>query len=99
MAGTSQHRVYTAKEGLLDAWVERWRAEVVPLRLEFGFTIDGAWVDRERNQFVWTLSYDGPEGFEERNRQYWASPKRDAMGLDPNDYLVSTEKRDVTRVY
>lgn len=99
MSGTTEHRVYTVREGLLDEWVRRWREEIVPLRLEFGFTIDGAWIDREHNRFVWTLGYDGPEGFAERNRQYWNSPKREAMSLDPGDYLVATEKSTVTRVY
>ncbi|GAB3211011.1 NIPSNAP family protein [Marinactinospora thermotolerans] len=95
----TQHRVSTVRDGLLDEWVERWRAEVVPLRLEFGFTIDGAWIDRDRNQFVWALSYDGPESFEERNRRYWESAERKAMRLNPGDYLLSTEKREVIRVY
>ncbi|TDQ55405.1 NIPSNAP family protein [Actinorugispora endophytica] len=99
MSGTTQLRTYTVKEGLLDEWVERWRSEIVPLRLEFGFVLDGAWIDRERNQFVWTIAYDGPETFAERNQQYWASPKREAMSLDPKDYLVSTDVREVTRAY
>ena len=63
MAKTTQLRTYTVRDGMLDEWVERWRKEVVPLRLELGFTIDGAWVDRERNQFIWLISYDGPETF------------------------------------
>ncbi|KUP97966.1 NIPSNAP family protein [Thermobifida cellulosilytica] len=99
MAGTVEHRVYTVREGLLDEWVRRWREEIVPLRLELGFTIEGAWIDRENNRFIWTLGYDGPEGFAEANRRYWASPRRAAMNLDPEDYLLSTEKTTVTRVY
>ncbi|MDT0330009.1 NIPSNAP family protein [Nocardiopsis lambiniae] len=99
MAVTTQLRTYTVREGLLDEWVRRWREEIVPLRLEFGFSLGGAWIDRERDHFVWEISYDGPERFAERNRAYWDSPKREAMALDPKDYLVSTEVREVTRVY
>ncbi|MFI9581973.1 GntR family transcriptional regulator [Streptomyces sp. NPDC052236] len=47
MPRTTQLRTFTVQEGLLDEWVERWRSDIVPLRLELGFTIDGAWVDRE----------------------------------------------------
>ncbi|HEY9439785.1 MAG TPA: hypothetical protein VIS29_14290 [Streptomyces sp.] len=61
----------------------------VPLRLELGFEIGGAWVDRERDQFVWLVSYDGPETFAERNALYWASHSRKAMNLDPDDYLLA----------
>ncbi|GAA2130570.1 NIPSNAP family protein [Streptomyces synnematoformans] len=88
-------RTYTVREGMLDERVERWRAEIVPLRRALGFTIGGAWADRERNQFVWLISYDGPETFDERNALYWASPEREAMDLDPDDYLVRTDDRTV----
>ncbi|WP_431954165.1 NIPSNAP family protein [Actinacidiphila sp. bgisy167] len=98
MPKTTQLRTYTVREGLLDEWADRWREEIVPLRLALGFAIGGAWVDRERNQFVWLISYDGPESFAERNAVYWASPERKAMGLDPDDYLVSTEERTVEPV-
>lgn len=91
MPKTTQLRTYTVREGMLDEWVERWRAEIVPLRLELGFTIGGAWVVRERNQFVWLISYDGPGTFAERNTFYWASPERKAMNLDPDEYLVHTD--------
>jgi hypothetical protein len=74
------------------------RELIVPLRLEFGFKIHGAWLDRERNQFVWVISYDGPETFAARNDRYWASPKRKQMGLDPKDYLVQTDIREVDTV-
>ncbi|MCM2387316.1 NIPSNAP family protein [Streptomyces albipurpureus] len=99
MTRTTQLRTYTVREGMLDEWVERWQAEIVPLRLELGFTIGGAWIDRERSQFVWLISYEGPETFAERNAMYWASPARTAMGLDPDDYLVTTDDRTVEERY
>lgn len=99
MARTTQLRTYTVRDGLLDEWAERWREEIVPLRLELGFDIGAAWVDREHNQFLWLISYEGPETFEERNALYWASPARKAMGLDPDDYLLHTEQRTVEESY
>ncbi|MFC8367070.1 NIPSNAP family protein [Streptomyces sp. NPDC057239] len=99
MPRTTQLRTYTVRDGMLDEWVERWRQEIVPLRLELGFTIGGAWVERERNQFVWLISYDGPETFQERNALYWSSPERKAMNLNPDDYLVHTDDCTVEQVY
>ncbi|MFD0901493.1 NIPSNAP family protein [Actinomadura sediminis] len=95
MARTTQLRTYRVQDGLLDEWAARWRELVVPLRLEFGFEIGGAWLDWERNQFVWLISYDGPETFAERNAQYWASRKHERMALDPKEYLVETDVREV----
>ncbi|WP_435614938.1 NIPSNAP family protein [Streptomyces coelicoflavus] len=99
MPRTTQLRTYTVRDGLLDEWVERWRNDIVPLRLDLGFEIGGAWIDRERDQFVWLVSYEGPETFEERNAMYWASSERKAMDLDPDDYLVRTEDRTVEQRY
>lgn len=98
MPKTTQLRTYTVREGLLDEWVERWRKQIVPLRLELGFEIGGAWVDRERNQFVWLISYSGLESFAEANARYWSAPKRKQMDLDPEDYLLNTEDRVVESV-
>ncbi|MFF7364789.1 NIPSNAP family containing protein [Streptomyces sp. NPDC008125] len=99
MPKSTQLRTYIVRDGLLDEWVRRWESDIVPLRLELGFEIGGAWVDRERNHFVWLISYDGPETFAERNALYWSSPARKAMGLNPDDYLVSTDDRTVEQRY
>lgn len=95
MIKTTQLRIYTVREGLLDEWAEKWQKLILPLRLKFGFEIHGAWLDRKRNQFIWILSYAGPESFAERNDQYWASPERANMNLDPGEYLVETQVRDL----
>ncbi|WNZ09260.1 NIPSNAP family protein [Streptomyces sp. 11x1] len=99
MPKTTKLRTYTIQDGLLDEWVQRWRSEIVPLRLELGFTIGGAWVDRESNRFIWLISYDGPETFAERNALYWSSPERKAMGLNPDDYLVGDDELTIEQVY
>ncbi|XKK39976.1 NIPSNAP family containing protein [Nocardiopsis sp. ARC36] len=74
MAVTTQVRTYTVRDGLLDEGLRRWRKEIVPLRLEFGFSLGCAWIGREHHQFLWEISYAGPETFTERNRRYWDSP-------------------------
>src|SRR5262245_25241074 len=99
MPRTTQLRTYTIRQGRLEDWVRRWREQIAPLRLEFGFEIGGAWLDREQNQFFWVLAYDGPESFEEMNDRYWASPERSALDLDTDEYLLSWDMRTVDQVY
>ncbi|WP_460706971.1 NIPSNAP family protein [Myceligenerans halotolerans] len=94
----TQLRTYRVRPGLMDEWVRRWKEEIVPLRLKTGFAIGGAWVVRERDEFVWVISYDGPGTFAEANAAYWALPERDAMGLDPSEYLVEDEGVDIEPV-
>jgi hypothetical protein len=94
-----QFRTYTIREGRLDDWLRRWREQVVPLRREFGFEIDGAWVDRERGLFFWTITHSGPGTFEEANDRFWASPERRALGIDTDEYVLDWDMRTVERIY
>ena len=48
----------------------------------------------ERTGYGTVISYDGPETFAERNAHYWASPKRERMGLAPKDCLLETDVRE-----
>ncbi|WP_405676537.1 hypothetical protein OG292_17910 [Streptomyces sp. NBC_01511] len=48
---------------------------------------------------MWLISYDGPETFAERNAMYWSSAAREAMNLDPDDFLVRTDDRTVEECY
>ncbi len=90
--------MYKAKEGQLDAFIAEWKAGIVPLRQRFGFTVEGAWVLRDRNEFVWIISYDGPEGFEARDAAYYAAPERKALSPDPARHLAHIETRLMTAV-
>ncbi|MDX3073493.1 NIPSNAP family protein [Streptomyces sp. NPDC088354] len=95
MPRTLQLRTYTIRPDALDAWLALWHTEIVPLRRAHGFEIGQAWVDRQRSQFVWLIGYAGEDGFEAANARYWNSPERERMPLQPEDYLVRSEVRDV----
>lgn len=88
---TYQLRRYLVQPTEMDNWLEEWRREIVPLRERFGFRIEGAWVSREENRFIWIMSYDAPEGFDAANERYYASPARLAMQPDPTRHLVEQE--------
>jgi hypothetical protein len=83
MTRISQLRIYTIQEGRLDEFVGGWRNGVVPLRRKHGFTVGAAWTSREKNRFVWILSYDGPESWESKTKAYYESDERKAIDPDP----------------
>ncbi len=90
---TSQLRMYKAKEGELDAFIAEWRAQILPLRRKFGFRVDGAWAIRAKSEFIWILTYEGPEGFEARDAAYYAAPERKAVSPDPARHLTQIDTR------
>jgi len=93
----TQLRMYTINRGKLDDFVRAWRAGVCPLRVKQGFRIDGTWVIKERNQFVWLLSYDGAD-WEAQDTAYYASPERAALDPDPAQLIAHSEQWFLTQV-
>ncbi len=94
---TTQLRMYTINKGKMDDFVRAWRAGVYPLRTKQGFRIDGAWVLKERNQFVWLLSYDGID-WDAKDAAYYASPERAALNPDPAQFIAHAEQWFLTDV-
>lgn len=78
---TTQVCVYRIEPGELDAFVEEWRDQVLPLRRRFGFEVVAAWASVEDDTFVWIVRHDGD--FEAADREYYPSPERAALDPDP----------------
>jgi hypothetical protein len=83
-----QLRSYRVRPGEMDEWLREWRELVYPLRLEHGFRIVGAWVNRTEDRFVWIVGHDE---FDAADRAYYASPARVAMDPDPARHLEEAE--------
>lgn len=93
----TQLRMYTINRGKMDDFVRAWKGGVYPLRTKQGFRIEGAWVLKERNQFVWLLSYDGTD-WDAKDAAYYASPERAALNPDPAQFIANAEQWFLTEV-
>ncbi len=93
-----QLRIYTINRGNLRQFAEEWKQSVYPLRVEHGFHIHGAWMVEHTNQFVWLISYDGPEPWEEKERTYYSSAARKAVEPNPARLIARPEQHFVERV-
>ena len=87
----TQLRIYTVNRGALDEFAAEWRAKIRPLRMKLGYQISGAWTVQATNQFVWLLSYDGPEDWEAHDQAYYQSDERHAMQPDPARHIARVE--------
>jgi hypothetical protein len=83
----TQLRDYRIKPGHMDDWITGWLRGVVPLRERIGFRLDGAWVDRPHDRFVWLVSYSGPDGFQAAEQRYHALPERLSLRPNPSDFV------------
>ena len=90
---TWQIREYTVKPGEMEAWLEEWRTQIVPLRRRHGFEVLGAWTVDGSEQFIWIITYRGPKSWKEADADYYGSPERKAMDPDPARHLAHTQAR------
>ena len=81
-------RRYKIQPGKLDDFVSAWKAGVVPLREEFGFTFHGAWRVDDTSEFVWVLGHTDTESFESANRRYYESDTRKSLDPDPAQFIT-----------
>ena len=65
---------------------------VVPLRIEHGFRIHGAWTIEETNQFTWLISYEGQESWEAKENTYYSSVSRKNMEPNPARLIARSEQ-------
>lgn len=76
----------------MEEWLDGWTHGVLPLRRKLGFEIEGAWVMEGQSKFVWLLSYDGPEAWEEKEAAYYASQERQTLDPDPRLFIANVEQ-------
>jgi hypothetical protein len=89
---TKQVRIYTINRGQLQQFAREWREKILPLRQELGFAVSGAWLLEETSQFVWVLSYEGPDAWEAKDVAYYTSPQRRAMDPDPARLIARVQE-------
>lgn len=89
---TTQIRIYTINRGQLGQFVQEWEEKIRPLRQEIGFEVGGGWLLEETNQFVWLLSYDGPESWAKKDAAYYTSPTRLEMVPNPARLIARAEE-------
>lgn len=94
----AQLRLYTIDKGRLDDFANAWRAGVYPLRTKLGYRIHFAAKIPTTNQFVWLLTYDGPEAWEKKEAAYYGSAERKSLSPDPAQWIAQPQQLFVTPV-
>ncbi len=96
MTGNAQLRIYRIKPGRMAEFQQVLHRQIVPARAAHGFTLLGAWVDRDDpDRFVWIPAYAGELDWDEAERRYYASPERAAISPPPGEFLAEIIATDV----
>lgn len=82
----TQLRRYEVEPGGLER-LAAWFPTIVAVREKYGFTVEFAYADEEKNEFIWAVSHPGD--FEAALEEYNDSPERTAA-FEGFDSPVST---------
>lgn len=94
----AQVRIYTVNKGMMDSWVKLFNEQLAPLHAKYGITIQGAWVNRGQNEFVWIRTFENDADVEAKSAAYYSSPERTAIGDLPGQHIAKIEVRTVEDV-
>lgn len=91
-SSVAQLRLYTIDKGKLDDFANAWRAGVYPLRMKMGYQIPFAAKVPQTNQFIWFLTYEGPDAWEKKEAAYYGSDERKKLSPDPAQWIARPEQ-------
>jgi len=93
----SQVRIYTINKGEMDEFLKHFKADVMTLHQKIGVSIDGTWVNRPQNEFIWVRSYKDKAELEAKSKEFQAAVAAAGVKLGVN--VTKMEVREVESAF
>ncbi len=85
-----QLRTYTVNRGMMDQWVNQFSDKLVGIMEQHGIKVEGAWVNEDKNQFIWIRSFADAEDVKAKEAAFYASPEWSAVVDQTRSHLART---------
>jgi hypothetical protein len=80
----AQLRMYTINRGEMDAFLQHFHEQVMPLHERSGIPIVGTWVNRAQNEFVWVRTFASAEDRDARSKAFQEAARAEGVTLGAN---------------
>ena len=94
----AQIRTYTINIGMMVSWLELFDKEIRPVHESLGIPIVATYVSPDRTDFVWVRTFETAEEIPDKEKAYFASPGRKALGDRPTSHIAKMEVKVVEEV-
>ena len=94
----AQIRTYTINKGMMDSWLELFDKEIRPVHESLGIPIVATYVSPDQTDFVWVRTFETAEEIPAKEKAYFASPGRKALGDKPTSHIAKMEVKLVEEV-
>jgi hypothetical protein len=89
----AQIRIYTINRGEMDAFIEHFQRDVLPLHTQIGCPVVGVYVNRPQNEVVWIRTYSDEADREAKQKAFQEARAAANVTLGLN--VAKMEVRDV----
>ena len=89
---------YTINKVMMDSWLELFDKEIRPVHESLGIPIVATYVSPDRTDFVWVRTFETAEEIPDKEKAYFASPGRKALGDRPTSHIAKMEVKVVEEV-
>ena len=89
----AQIRIYTINRGEMDAFLEHFQRDVMPMHEKVGLPIVSTYVNRPQNEVIWVRTFADEADREAKQKAFQA--ERAASGIQLGGNVAKMEIRDV----
>ena len=93
----SQLRIYTINRGMMDSWINLFEEKLRPGHEKHGISIESTWVNMDKTEFIWVRSFESLDDIPVKEREYYSSPERLAIGEEPQKHIAKIEVRTMNK--
>ena len=94
----AQIRTYTINKGMMESWLELFDKEIRSVHVSLGIPIVATYVNADRTDFIWVRTFETAEEIPEKEKAYFASPGRKALGDKPTNHIARMDVKLVEEV-
>jgi hypothetical protein len=80
----AQLRIYTINRGEMDAFLQHFTEQTVPLHQQVGIPIVGMWVNRPQNEFIWVRTFADEQDRDQRVKAFQEAARAAGVQLGVN---------------
>jgi len=86
-------RLYTINRGMMDAWLECFKQDVLPINQQHGIQVAAAWTNTDRTEFIWVRTFAGEDERKRTTDALYGSATWEKMRDRVRSHIAKTEVR------
>jgi hypothetical protein len=93
----AQVRIYTINKGEMDAFLQHFKQDTMPLHEKVGMPIVATFVNRPQNEFIWIRTFENEQDRDAKTKAFQEAAR--AAGIVLGGSVAKMEVREVEQAF